>query len=111
MLSRDRTLCYGAQTQGETGMECAKARETVRHETPSVVLLTAHVDEDSAVAAYQETPHPAVILARKTLHRPADENQRMEFEKVEFREHRGYSVWCCEIVDDELRVALSKERP
>lgn len=92
-------------------MECDKIKETVRHESASVVLLRVPVPENAAVAAYQDTPHPAVILARKTFDRPLQQNQGMRFEKIELREHQGYVVWCCEIVDDELRIALSKENP
>lgn len=92
-------------------MECTKTQEIVRHETPSVILLRASVGEDSAVAAYQEKPFPAVILTRKTFREGTHANQKMEFEKVEFRDHHGYVVWCCEIVEDELRIALSKEKP
>ena len=88
-------------------MECAK--NPVRHETSSVVLLRIPVPDNTAVAAYQDTPHPAVILARKNFDRPAQQNQEMRFEKVQFREYPGYAVWCCEIVDEELRVALSRE--
>lgn len=81
-------------------MECAGVQNIVRHETPSTILLSLPAPEDASVAAYQETPFPAVIL----------EGNTRKFQKIEFRDHPGYVVWCCEIVDDELRIALSKEK-
>lgn len=76
----------------------------------TVALKVLFEDEQEvAVAAYQDGIFPSVIVTLDSFLEDTKENQRMDMYKVSFEQFRGYKIWCCEMVGNEMRVCLSKD--
>jgi len=62
--------------------------------------------EDMTIAAYSDSEAPSVLITRDTFKNDTSTNQKIEFRNISFEEFHGYKVWCCEILEDELRACL-----
>lgn len=72
-------------------------------------VVTVSVDlgcEDMAIAAYNDSGTPSVLITRDKFQNDTSTNQKIEFRTIYFKDFRGYRVWCCEINGDELRACL-----
>jgi hypothetical protein len=79
----------------------------LKNDSDSVTLSVLFQDE-IAVVAYKESEFPAVLVTRNNFSMDTHSGQKVDFEKIEFTDFPGYKVWCCEVVEDELRVCLAK---
>jgi hypothetical protein len=81
--------------------------QVIKNDSESATLRVLFPDE-IAVVAYKESEFPAVLVTRNNFSRDTYSGQQVDFEKIEFTDFPGYKVWCCEVVEDELRVCLAK---
>ena len=76
---------------------------------PFVDVVTVSVNlerEDMAIAAYNDSGIPSVLITRDTFRNDTSTNQKIEFRSISFKDFHGYRIWCCEIDGNELRACL-----
>lgn len=65
--------------------------------------------DDFAVVAYcKEDGVPSIMVTRDTFRRDTSVSQNMDFHKIRLESFKGYDVWCCEILSEEMRICLMK---
>ena len=62
--------------------------------------------DNVAVAAYEDSRIPSIIITERNLSRSAEERQEMNFKRICFKGFEGYRVWCCEVEGNEMKVCL-----
>lgn len=80
----------------------------IRREFKDSELLRVQLKSDDMVlVACNNSRIPSVMITNDKISN-AGESQKIEFETISFEDYEGYRIWCCEIVDDEIRVCLVK---
>lgn len=88
----------------------AEESSLVRHSFKHMKAVSLRLEtEDMVVVAYDNSRAPSVILTRDGFSNDTSQNQSIDFTTVSLEGHEGYSIWCCEIVHDELRVCLVRK--
>lgn len=65
--------------------------------------------EDIAVVAYcKEEGVPSIMVTRDKFEKDTAISQKMDFHKIRLEKFKGYDVWCCEIIGEEMRICLMK---
>lgn len=62
--------------------------------------------ENMAVAAYDDSRMPSVLVTYDTFPADTSTNQNMKFRRISFEGFEGYRVWSCEIEGEELKACL-----
>lgn len=72
-----------------------------------VVAVSVNLEcENMAVAAYDDSRIPSVLVTYDTFPADTSTNQKMKFKKISFEGFEGYRVWSCEIEGEELKACL-----